>query len=689
MGAPLRIARSVPLPAAVVLILAPGLALGYFGSRALAEREESLRTNYTATTVLVRDRLAAELTRLESSVSHVADQQGLAALEAKNDWLQTPFILRADGSVIVTRLHAGRLPPPDVLAIFPAVAAAVVDAEHHEFVRGDLDSALRLYQRALTRVPQTAMAARAFVLTRTGRTFFKLRRFAEGLAQYQVAAAIAGDAVDRNGLPYAAIAMLQIIDGCAALRRTDDSAAARHQFTRYVLGHPWDLDNGYGQHLARVIEYIPPGDTAARGQAAGLLRQVTALEWVRKQVHPRLMRELSNEEPRSVELRHAVVQRDRPLVVGYRRFGQGPSSVPAIFGYELRLDYVSGPLLGQVLKTVDLGSELHVVVAARDRALGDLSNGRAPAALAEAELLPSIPQWKVALFDSQGRSIPQLVAHERWTYGALVAGMLGVMAVGVALALRASARSAELARARSDFVSNVSHELKTPLALIRMFGETLESGMVSDPARRQEFYGIIRRESERLTHLIENVLDLGRIDEGTKQYDIRPHDLVETVHAALGAYRPLFDRMGFSVETTLPQAPITVLIDRDAVVQSIVNLFQNVIKYSGGARYVSVVVRSGDGTASVSVTDRGVGIPAESIDRIFERYYRVPQTGTLLTPGSGLGLAIVKHTIDAHGGHVNVESTPGDGTVFTLVLPTTTIGPAAAPLTVNRGSVGV
>jgi len=690
MVGPVRVGRSLPLLAMVLLVLGPGLVLGYFGFRAQSEREEGLRISYTATTILVRDRLAAELTRLESSVSPPASQPELASLEASHGLLEMPFILRSDGSVLAARLQAGMLPqPPDALAALPAVAASVSDAEHHEFVRGDLESALRLYRRALTRVPRHDDAARAFVLTRTARTLFKLRQFAEGVVQYRAAAAIAGDAVDRHGLPFAVIALLQIIDGCAALRRPDELAAAQQQYARYVLEHPWDLDNGYGQRLAQVIAYIPPDDTAAHAQAAALAMQAARIHWVRTEVYPRILPELTRRDPPSGELRHAAIPGPRPVLIGYQGLLHGTAKMPAVFAYQVRLEYVSGPLLARVLKTVDLGHDLNVVVTTPEGE-GAEGSGTSPSVpLGEAELLPQLPHWKVALFDSRGRSIPQLVAREGWTYGALVAGMLTVMAVGVALTLRASARATELARTRSDFVANVSHELKTPLALIRMFGETLESGIVADPAKRQEFYGIISRESERLTHLIDNVLDVGRIDQGTKQYAIRPQELVETVQAALEAYRPLFDRLGFTVETTFPQPPVIVPMDRDAVIQSLVNLFQNVIKYSGTARHVSVAVRLGGGTASISVADRGVGIPASQIDRIFEWYYRGPQADRAVLTGSGLGLAIVKHTIDAHGGHVTVESSPGEGTTFTLVLPTAANHPAAVQLPASPGPVGV
>jgi tetratricopeptide (TPR) repeat protein len=165
---------------------------------------------------------------------------------------------------------------PDALASPTAVAASVAEAERHEFVRGDLESALRLYKRALNRLPQAAVAERAFLLTRTGRTLFKLRRFAEGVEQYTIVEGLSGDAVDRNGLPYGVIALLQIIDGCTLLRRPDDLAAAQSRFVRYVLDHPWDLDNGYGQQLTRVLDYVSPSDTVDLSEATALDRQTAA-----------------------------------------------------------------------------------------------------------------------------------------------------------------------------------------------------------------------------------------------------------------------------------------------------------------------------------------------------------------------------------------------------------------------------
>jgi signal transduction histidine kinase len=270
-----------------------------------------------------------------------------------------------------------------------------------------------------------------------------------------------------------------------------------------------------------------------------------------------------------------------------------------------------------------------------------------------------------------------LGARERWGYGALVTAMMGVLVLGVLFTARAWAREQELARLRTHFVSNVSHELKTPLALIRMFGETLESGLVTDAGKQREFHGIIRRESERLTHLINNVLDTARIEAGARRFELLSTDLVPLARETVDAYAPFFTRLGFDVRIDLPAGPVTIAMDRDAVAQALVNLLQNAIKYSKESRHVSVAVTTTGDQACLAVTDRGIGIPAAEIPRIFDQYYRIPAEGAGDPPGSGLGLAIARHVMAAHGGRIEVTSAPGEGSTFTLVFP---LGGAHSPV---------
>ena len=669
-----RTSRSVFALGALVLV--PGLALALAGLRGFAEREATLRTQYLAATTLVRDRLAAELARRAQTIrDRFADRlddsdprivrDRLVALEADSSWLAKPFFVRGTsvaGPLVHTSWHDGHADP---LTRHPRAAGLVAEAEAAEFRQDDLDRALRTYREAADIVPARSAAA-AFLLTRVGRTLFKLRRVDDGLRVYRDVLAVAGDEIDRNGIPYAVISSSQVIEGLGALGRLSDRAAADADQLRYLIEHPWDLADGYGRRLELALAAPGTGDErlVARGRAmAAAARDV---EWLRRDVVPRLQTE-SRDRPEETIPRFAAVTRDgQPTLIAFCSLGSNDDGRARTVGYAVQVDGITA-LLATVVRSVDIAPGVTVAATAPEVVRGDQATPVAEP-LARVPLFPTTSGWMVSMSDARGRSIGAIVARERSTYSALVSGMLVVMVVGVVLIARASARAAELSRLKSAFVANVSHELKTPLALIRMYGETLESGIVSEEDKRREFSGIIRRESERLTHLIDNVLDLGRIEAGSKRYTVAQADLAATVRDALDAYRPLFERLGFHIDVTLPDRPIELLMDRGAIIQALVNLLQNVIKYAGDGGYVAITVQATDEWARVSVADHGIGIASADLARVFEPYYRSASAG-VRSSGSGLGLSIVKHALDAHGGRVEVVSTPGTGSVFTIVLP--------------------
>jgi signal transduction histidine kinase len=277
--------------------------------------------------------------------------------------------------------------------------------------------------------------------------------------------------------------------------------------------------------------------------------------------------------------------------------------------------------------------------------------------------------WKVALFDKEGKSVEQLVGKEKQLYLMLFAGIIIVMFIGIFIMVRAVIHESEVSRMKSEFVSNVSHELKTPLALIRMFGETLDSGIVTDEKKRREFYSIIRKESERLTHLINNVLDFSKMDTGVKKYYFEEADLVKVVRSSLEAYKFHIRDNGFEIESSLPDESIMLKMDRDAISQALLNLLSNAVKYSDESKFIQVKIQTDSASASISVTDRGIGIPKEELKKIFDKFYRVPTIKGKEIPGSGLGLTLTKHIAEAHGGTIEVESEVGKGSRFTIRIP--------------------
>jgi signal transduction histidine kinase len=252
----------------------------------------------------------------------------------------------------------------------------------------------------------------------------------------------------------------------------------------------------------------------------------------------------------------------------------------------------------------------------------------------------------------------------------IILGALSLlMAGGIFLSYRNVSREMNLARLKSDFVANVSHELRTPLALIRLYAETLELGRLTAKEKYHEYFRIIREESERLTALINNILDFSRIEAGRKEYEFKETNLSDLVRATLDSYRFQIEQHGFAFEENISGDIPPVNVDREAIARSLLNLVNNALKYSKDKKYIGVSLYRANGSVKLEVSDHGIGIPPAEQEKIFEKFYRCGDPLVHNIKGSGLGLSLVRHIARAHGGDVQVESTPEKGSKFTIALP--------------------
>jgi len=252
---------------------------------------------------------------------------------------------------------------------------------------------------------------------------------------------------------------------------------------------------------------------------------------------------------------------------------------------------------------------------------------------------------------------------------ALMAMLALVMAAGVFFVAGAAAREVRLAELKSNFVASVSHDLKTPLALIQLFAETLELGRVRTPERAAEYYRIINGEAKKLTRLIENLLDFSRMEAGLRPYRTAPADLGEVTREVVARLQSQFEQGRFNVVTRVEPGLPPVDIDTGAVQQAIENILANAMKYAREHRDIEVDVARAGADVAVRVTDHGIGIAKRDLRLVFRKFYRVDSGLGGGPQGCGLGLAIVDHTMRGHGGAVSVESEPGRGSIFTLAFP--------------------
>lgn len=254
-------------------------------------------------------------------------------------------------------------------------------------------------------------------------------------------------------------------------------------------------------------------------------------------------------------------------------------------------------------------------------------------------------------------------------YGLLFIFIIILMLFGVIVLLRDISRETDSMLLQTEFVHNVSHELKTPLSLIRLYGETLLLKDQLSEADRREGLQIITKESERLSFMINNILDFSKIEMGRKEFDMKPGTLVEVVKETLDSYRYHFVKKGFSVTEEVDSNIPEVLFDKNALEGILINLFSNAIKFSAGYKEVIVKLKRISEGICLEVADKGIGIATNELPNIFNRFYRVKGTSDYEARGSGLGLTIVKHAVEAHGWRIEVKSTPGKGSSFFILIP--------------------
>jgi signal transduction histidine kinase len=269
----------------------------------------------------------------------------------------------------------------------------------------------------------------------------------------------------------------------------------------------------------------------------------------------------------------------------------------------------------------------------------------------------------------QGTSVQAL--GRTWVHQSfMILACLSLLIIaGLVLTKHIVSKEMALARLKSDFVSNVSHELRTPLALIRLYAETLELGRITTQEKKQQYYRIIRKESERLTALINNILDFSRIEAGGKEYEFRNTDIAELVRNTLESYRYQIEQQGFAFEEIIDSNLPAVPVDREAIARALVNLVNNALKYSSEEKFLGVKLYRDNSVVKLEVADHGIGIARRDQSKIFEKFYRAGDPLVHNTKGSGLGLSLVRHITQAHGGDIAVESTPGRGSKFILSLP--------------------
>ncbi|HCP46861.1 MAG TPA: hypothetical protein DIU15_12515 [Deltaproteobacteria bacterium] len=280
-----------------------------------------------------------------------------------------------------------------------------------------------------------------------------------------------------------------------------------------------------------------------------------------------------------------------------------------------------------------------------------------------------LPGYTLSIYRGEDSSTHLSWTPQRIVRLAVIGFLMVLIVIGMIVLIHGVSQEIEVARLKSDFLSNVSHELRTPLTTIRIMAEMLSLGAVPSGEKQAEYHSNIVSEAERLSRLINNVLDFARIHEGRKKFQFGIGDLGDIVYEVEQIIGDYVKREGFELTTNVQGALPPASFDRDAMVQALINLTSNAVKYTEDDRRIEIGARAERDTILLWVADHGPGIDPKEIPHLFEKFFRGGDHMTREVGGTGLGLAIVQHIVAAHGGTVSVRSELGEGSTFEIRLP--------------------
>ncbi len=615
-------------------VLAPGVILTYFSVRTLIEQrrltDQQIQSRLDAVVENAGRRLELEFRNWQEDAETLARVD----LPSNERWPERVRGLAASGMGVAL---AGRPENPetfpvgqllfDLSSVSDVVRAAhtspmteMTRAETLELRDKRYDEAAAIYRRMLV---SASSANRAFVLHRLARTLKKGGKTEEAIVTFQQ---LEEQPSTRLGaLPSDLLALYEVASLVPGPERSDDAL----RLYRGLVEGRWRLSKAsYLFYSQTAREWIPDNEETRR--LAAEEQQKLALT---KAVASFLA------DPRSLSLHE-----DGPFIAFFR---QKP------FG------------------AIVLGERF-----LRERLVASIENAEFDFSFVKAGGTPSAVYalqesgfpLRLHAWPKDPAALDAGLKRQQNLYLGMLTVVAALLAFGTYLTVRMLRSELRVAQMKSDFVSTVSHEFRSPLAGINQLGEMLRDGRVRDPGRQQEYYEMIVAETHRLRRLVENILDFARMEDGRKEYRLEPFSAAAWLREVTADFQAQIASRGFQLEAVIPAELPEIAGDRNTLTTALHNLLDNAVKYSGNTKLIQCEARANASSLSISVRDWGMGIPDEDRPRVFEKFYRGRIAIARQTKGAGLGLNLVRHIVAAHGGAIDFESKEGEGSTFTIHL---------------------
>ena len=687
-----------------VVVFLPSLLLALFGIRAIQneryklqqrnlEQQREFVTDLTAEIRSFIEKKSASLKEFSSSPAFLERDlraiRSAVSLGLKNESLLGEIVLwHADDPPWLPALQ--ERPPAEVVFEVPEEwiewRPILNQAEDFEFRRRDFSGAISRYRQLLSRSQDRR--TKAWLHSRIARCEVKRKNFGQAVGLYRSIAAEYADLFTESGRPLELASRLEVLDALRAIKDFSRFFEESLATCSRLQENRWSLDGDqlsfYAAALEAMVEetvtesaldQIPAGYLAAlKDHQAALEKKISACRLARTvqtDVLPELRQRFENQNPVEVPVQKTALQFEGYdalallVPIGGTESGQRGEFLGSLF----QMDHLRAHIDSLLPKIRPPGVS---VLFRSNLSHGVILGEEIPHPSGSGSLLTDVFHgyflpWQIELYPT-GQGDPGAPLYMNIFFWTILA-LLFILFFGSGLIIRTVVQEVRLLNLKSDFIASVSHEFKTPLTSMGAILEHLAGGEVKDPERTREYYRILQHDSDRLTRLVKNVLDFSKIDEGKKDYKLKPADIVRLVRKEVASWEKEGGLEGVAIGLQTDDKVPDVLVDEEAISQALHNILDNAAKFSPDNKQIEVEVRCSQGTVEIAVQDRGIGIPESELKRIFEKFYRGKQAVTVSPTGTGLGLALVRHIMDAHKGDVIIRSRPGEGSRVSLILP--------------------
>ena len=676
-------------------VMLPSLILAYLGLRYIRQEEQwqgQLVVQNLEVALSNAARTVDEELRLHvreafvSLTSHTAlptliNPLQLHTFSRDHALVEEVLLLDQQGGLLFPRSYRSQSRPvTDGTALgSPTLTEHLVRGEEFE-ARGNYREALEEFEEGLVR-SKTGKTRLAFRI-RIARCLYATGSLDAAQDAYRQVVVEDGNHFWGEALPYRLIARFRLAEISKQQGKPEEECEYLLELYGEIVRHFDRFEQPqYEYHLARVKATLsslrPQGEPTVSVRLDSLSRvEETFLgervqrEFLERHAFP-LIETVLHTKPEPNSIRYATVDVPESSVSYAFLELDNAAGVIRFVGIRLRFSQLIAYALESVGR-IAVGENIHVELLNRDGeplALDAIKS--APAVLETPLNGPAgiTHGFKLAIVATPGTPIEEITSRSLTLYYVLIGIVTVVILLGILFIYHETSRERELARMKSEFISNVTHEIKTPIATIRTLAENVNEGWVRSPDKHEQYFRLIARESERLGHLVENTLDFSRIESGRKQYRLENGSLREVLESTVDRFRILTHGQGVEITCSVDDTLPLIRMDEVAIGEALMNLLDNAVKYSRERTIVALTAFVEGDEIRIEVKDAGIGMDRKELSRIFEKFYRAEPAAGRKVPGSGIGLTLVKDIVEAHSGRIEVLSERNAGSTFTIILP--------------------